>query len=343
MPLPANRKHTSQTEKKSGWNKAAVIVQAIGGVVTFVSLAGFLIGARKPDERETNAKEPADQHQATQDHTGRAEKKSGWDKASVIVQAIGGLAIFVSLAGLFIGVRQFNAQQKGNAKELVDQRHQTTLDKYLDDMSDLVLNHQLATSSPASPINAIAIARTATALRNLDGASKGIVIRFLWEAGLIVRPTPILTLYQIDLDNAVFQNASLYRAHLSQLSIVGANFDGAGLRGADLSGSVLIGSQLENAHLNCWSPKLCTDLSGAYLIRAGLINADLTGANLTRADLDGADLSRAKLAGANLHHALYNTRSEKVLSLQGKSVINMPTRWPRGFDPKAAGATCDDC
>jgi hypothetical protein len=65
-------------------------------------------------------------------YRGQREKKSGWDKASVIIQAIGGLAILVSLAGLFIGVRQFNVQQKTNATNLVNQQHQATLDKYLD-------------------------------------------------------------------------------------------------------------------------------------------------------------------------------------------------------------------
>ena len=64
----------------------------------------------------------------TPGHTHLAEKKSGWDKAAVIVQGIGGLAIFVSLAALFIGVRQFNDQQTMSAKDLVEQQHETTLD-----------------------------------------------------------------------------------------------------------------------------------------------------------------------------------------------------------------------
>ena len=105
----------------------------------------------------------------------------------------------------------------------------------------------------------------------------------------------------------------------------------------------MIESSLEHAHLACWSRKFCTDLSGAYLIRADLTAADLRGANLTGADLDGANLSEAKLGGANLHRALYNTRPITVKNAQGEPVTNMPTRWPRGFDPKTAGATCDSC
>lgn len=275
--------------------------------------------------------------------TGRGEKKSGWDKAAVIVQAIGGLAIFVSLAALFIGVRQFNEQQGTNAKNLVNQQHQATLNTYLDDMSDLVLNHQLTTSGPNSAITAIAIARTATALRNLDGPSKGILLRFLWEAGLILRPNPILDLYEVDLSGAVLQGANLYQVYLSPLNLTGANFDDAHLEGAYLNGSVLIQARLEYADLSCRSQKVCTELSGAYLMRADLTHANLTDANLMGAELDGANLNRATLAGANLHDALYNARPLKVTNAQGEMVTDMPTRWPAGFNPQAAGARCDDC
>ena len=274
---------------------------------------------------------------------GRAAKKSGWDQASVIVQAVGGLAIFVSLAGLFIGVRQFNEQQQTNAANLVNQQHQTTLNTYLDDMSDLVLNHMLATSGPNSAITAIAIARTATALRNLDGPSKGILVRFLWEAGLILGPNPILDLYEVDLDGAVLQDANLYQVYLSSLNLTGANFNDARLEGAYLNGSVLIQSSLQYADLACRSQNVCTELSGAYLMRADLTHADLTGANLTGADLDGANLTGAILTGADLHNAVYNTRPLKATNAQGEPVVDMPTRWPAGFDPKAAGASCNYC
>jgi hypothetical protein len=320
---------------------------AMGGLAIFATLAGLFMGIRQFNARQkTSAADPVNQrHQATLDHADRAENKSGWDKASVMVQAVGALAIFVSLAGLIVGVWQFNQQQVTNARDQLDRQHQATLDKFLDDMSDLVLNHQLTSSGPDSPITAIAIARTATALRNLDGdgSSKGILIRFLWNAGLITSPNPILRLYLLDLDGAVFQGARLNQAYLSQLSIVGADFNGAVLSGADLSKSILIGSSLSSANLSCFSQGICTDLSGAYLMRADLMGADLAGADLAGADLDGANLSEARLAGAELHNAFYNIRPEKVTNEQGEPVTNMPTIWPAGFDPKTAGATCDDC
>ena len=163
-------------DKKAGWDKVSAIVQAISRLAIFASLVGLLIGTRRSNKRtRTNSPDVRDQlHQATLDRTSPTEKKSGLGKISAIIQATSGLAIFVSLAGLFIGIRQFNDQQTTNATDLMNQQHQTTLDKYLDDMSDLVLNHKLATSGPDSPITAIATARTATALRNLDGFRKGI-------------------------------------------------------------------------------------------------------------------------------------------------------------------------
>jgi uncharacterized protein YjbI with pentapeptide repeats len=299
-----------------------------------------MTNAPEPVNTSGQAEETAAEHR---EHAAGKEKKSVWDKASVVVQALGGLAIFVSLAGLFIGVRQFNQQQTTNAADQLNQQHQQTLNTYLDDMSDLVLNHKLTTMGPDSAVAAIAIARTATALRNLDPASKGILVRFLWEAGLILRPQPTLDLYQEDLEDAVFQNANLYRIYLSQLSLVGANFDGAQLQGAYLSKSVLIEANLETANLTCWTPDLCADLSGAYLMRADLAGADLQGADLTHAELDGANLSGANLKGANLQGALYNARPLTVEGVQGNLVTDMPTRWPANVNPSAVGATCDDC
>jgi hypothetical protein len=338
--------------KQPGRDKASAITRTIGGIAIAVSLAGLLINARKTGKRPEAdpPAQPDGRPQETPVPASRVGKKSGWDKASVIVQSIGGLAIFVSLAGLYIGVHQFNDQQGMNAKNLMIQHNQATLDNYFNDMSDLVLNHYLTTSGPGSSIVGIAIARTATALRDLgdDGTSKGILVRYLWEAGLILRPKPVLFLYQINLNGAVFQDASLYNAYLSNVGMADANFDGTILSGANLSQSVLVGAQMEGTRMACLNPQVCTDLSSALMARADLKGADLTGADLsradlTRADLDGADMSGARLAGADLRGAFYNVRPERVKNEQGEWVTDKPTRWPGGFDPRDAGATCDDC
>ena len=90
----------------------------------------------------------------------------------------------------------------------------------------------------------------------------------------------------------------------------GAYLTGADLTRADLTGATLYGATLYGANLTR------ADLTGAYLSRA-----DLTGATLSGADLSGAYLYGATLSGADITRA----RADRY------------TRWPAGFDPKAAG------
>lgn len=269
--------------------------------------------------------------------------KSGWDKAAVLVQAVGAFVIFISLASLFISVRQFNDQQETNAAQLVNQQNQATLDEYLDDMSTLVLQYHLADPNSGAAVRAIAVARTLTAVRDLDGDRKGTLVRFLFEADLINWPQPVLDLFHANLDGTNFTNAGLDQVYLSHLGLTSADFAGSSLLGAYLKGSTLIQSNLQGADLACYSHVICTNLSGAYLMRADLISANLSGADLMGACLDGANLSGANLAGVKLQKAMYNTRPILVINGQGMLVTDMPTVWPKGFDPKAAGATPNYC
>src|SRR5262249_8730898 len=126
--------------------------------------------------------------------------KTAWDKAVVIIQAIAPLAIVVSIAGLRVGAKQFNEQQKATAAQTLDQQRQVTLSGYLDHMSTLVLQNNLTQSKTGAPVRAIAVALTDTATRNLDGARKGTLIRYLWQAGLINRPRPVIGLFLMDLN-----------------------------------------------------------------------------------------------------------------------------------------------
>ncbi len=238
------------------------------------------------------------------------------------------LAIVISIGGLFIGVRQFNAQQRASAVQMLDQQRQATLTAYFDDMSVLVLQNNLTTSKQGAPVRAIAIARTDTALRVLDGVRKGTLIRYLWEAGLITRQHPVVNLLNADLNGAVFAGANLYQVALSPLGLSHANFTAAGLIGADLSGSNLSGADLSGAALTCSYQSgnsrtgVCADLNGAYLTGANLTGANLTGANLTGANLTGAKLTGAKLTGANLtganlQGARYNSKLIRVKNARG--------------------------
>ena len=167
-------------------------------------------------------------------------------------------------------MHQFNAQQKANAAQLLDQQRQATLSGYLGDMSALALQYKLTQSNPGDPVRAIASARTITAVRDLDGPRKSTLIQDLWEADLIRRPNPIVELFHADLNGAVFTvGANLYQVSLSPVGLSNANFTGAGLDGANLRGSILIGADLIGASLTCRPidshTGVCADLSGADL------------------------------------------------------------------------------
>lgn len=293
-----------------------------------------------------------------------AATTTGWAKAGVLIQAIGIVAILISIIGLLVSTRQFDEQQTTSTRQFDEQQttsirqfeeqqtttaeglnlqDQTLLSGYIDDISTLMLQDNLLKSNPGAPVRATAIARTAIAVQNADPALKGTVMRYLWEAGLIIRPQPIVDLFHINLDGAVFANALLDEVTLSEVGLTNTNFAGADLRGADLHGSVLIQANLENADLACWSQNVCTDLSGAYLMRANLFGALLSGANLAGAHLEGADLTNSYIARVNLQNATYNVKPMVGTNQQRELVTDEPTRWPKGFDPKAAGATCDDC
>jgi len=89
-------------------------------------------------------------------------------------------------------------------------------------------------------------------------------------------------------------------------------------------------------------------MKGASLSYDNLYGANLSGVDLRRADLryaylQGANLSGADLNGALLQGARYNTNTIQVKDVHGNTLTLKPTQWPQGFDPKAAGAICDDC
>ena len=96
----------------------------------------------------------------------------------------------------------------------------------------------------------------------------------------------------------------------------GAFMYGIKLRGATLRRAILVGANLRHAEL------VATNLFRAELAGANLRHANLNYANLREANLLGANLREANLTGAYLGGALYNSE----------------TIWPKGFDPKAAGA-----
>jgi uncharacterized protein YjbI with pentapeptide repeats len=284
-----------------------------------------------------------------QGNSAEAPAKSRWDKATVIIQAVGAVAIIIPLIALFVSISEFSQQQKDSAAATLeqqrvsaaaalDQQRQATLSGYLDDMSVLVLQDKLPMSKPSDPIRAIADARTITALRNLDGPRKVTLIRFLWEADLLAQPQPIVNIHGADLTETVFSDATLNGIALSDIFLNSAQFiNNTSLQDADLSGSSLYEADLATANLSK------ADLQNSDPIAANFTGAILKDADLVGADLTGADLTGANLSGADLRQACYNAAPVDVYNPQGTPVLEKPTRWPTGFNPQAEGASTSAC
>jgi hypothetical protein len=84
------------------------------------------------------------------------------------------------------------------------------------------------------------------------------------------------------------------------------------------------------------------DLSGSVLPGARLGWARLAGADLRGADVRGTSLQHAELAGAHLEQSLLCGTEFQDADLRGAHLagarVSADTRWPAGFDWKAAGA-----
>lgn len=197
--------------------------------------------------------------------------KTMWDWLDMLVVPIAG----IWLAGLFALARARADKRSEEARELAEERTQVeTLSAYLESMQELITGEHLPSSTENGPVKAVARARTLAALRILNGSRKGILLRFLHEAGLVDGPTPRLKLTLAD---------------LTDVDLVGAELRSINLEGANLRGGDLNGANLQGAHLQ-----------GALLNDADLGFADLTDATVNNAQLAMCrDLLEARLPEGN--------------------------------------------
>lgn len=197
--------------------------------------------------------------------------------------------------------RRIEAERIAEEHRLQDDRiRDALLREYLDRMSDLLITHKLSASNEGDPQRLVARARTVTLLDALgkDGARKGNVVRFLYEAHLLNKSRPVVSLQDADLSYA-----NLYRAKLNEV-----NLSGAFLNDALLPDAVLTGANLSGARM------FDTILAGANLSKANLKEAKLcTASGSMQAILDGA-----RLAGANLEFAgVTREQLESAADLEG--------------------------
>jgi uncharacterized protein YjbI with pentapeptide repeats len=288
--------------------------------------------------------------------------KTLWDWMELLL-----VPLFIALGAAVLGWRQQQRQllQQEKDREIAEQGReneqkiaheqgqQLELEAYYQNMGTLILQYGLGGKEEAAGVRTLARARTLIALDGLDGGRKGLLLRFLYEAGLINAPDPVIDLFGADLDDLLLRFGDLRGS-----SLAGATLRDASLIGIDLRGANLNQAHFNRANLRCALLTRATasqtrfsgaslrdanlqetDLGAAVLSLVDAQGLDLRGAVLETAVLDGADLSEALLHGANLGTAVFGptTYPERPLLLKDAR-YDAATRWPQGFDPAAAGA-----
>jgi len=245
--------------------------------------------------------------------------KTLWDWMGLLVIPLG----VAYIASRFTKTMKNNelkiAEQRSKREQEIslDQQRENALQSYFNRITELLLhgNGALINSSSDDEIRIVALSRTLSTIRMLDPSRKGILLSFLYEAGLILGNDPIIPLNKtnmagVDLSGANLSGASLERvdlqgvdlrgADLSNVDFEGAILSGANLREANLSRAFLVETRLD--HTNMTKANLEeADLNSAFLLNANLSEANLRKSYLFRAFLRGANLKGADLTGANLN------------------------------------------
>jgi uncharacterized protein YjbI with pentapeptide repeats len=213
-------------------------------------------------------------------------EKTLWELLALLV-----VPLALAVIGFAFTMQQDARQQKiendraASDRELAEQHaRDDALQAYLDQMSTLVLEHNLRSPTEAGKeTRTLARARTLAVLGSLgsDGRQpndqvpdrKRTVVEFLYEASLINANKA----YYIRLEDANMNHANLYYVNLEH----------ARLPLVSLKSDYLFHAILTHA-----------DLGGAILSHANLIGAHLSDTNLHTANLSGADLSGTNLSGA---------------------------------------------
>jgi uncharacterized protein YjbI with pentapeptide repeats len=196
-----------------------------------------------------------------------------------------------------------DAQHKIDLQIAKDQQQEMILEGYLDHMSDLLLMDKLRESKQGDEVRQVAKARTLAALRSLDPVRKGILLRFLYEAGLIYANNPIIDLSLADLTNIALDGAQLPNVDLNGADLNGAQLSSTNLSNSDLRNTNFTNAELNNANLN-YALLNNAILNNATLSEISLIHANLSKTKLVSASLDYAILTSATLYRADLFDAI---------------------------------------
>lgn len=218
--------------------------------------------------------------------------KNAWDWLQVLA-----IPLVVGFGAVWYTTRQTKASDAEN----IDNQREAALQSYIDKMSDLLLHEDLRNDQKGE-VRRVATLQTLIVLPRLDGKRKGSILLFLYEAGLIEKPDPIVTLGAAGVHGADLRGcdlsgtpgASLYKSLLSYALFAEADFTGMHLRQVTIEGGFwnnvrFIDADLRESELFLVNMREA-DFTGADLTDAILVAVDLTGAKVTKEQLDKAKM-----------------------------------------------------
>lgn len=217
---------------------------------------------------------------------------------------------------------------------LENQRDQA-LQKYLDNMSDLILTQGIKTGESEQAL-AIASARSLAILRLLDPERKGVVLRFLIE-------TQLINEYDTKLQEHIMPPMSLEGADLTGAKLSHAWLGGVVLHRPDFTGAELSRAILMNAVITRGNFSRA-DLSRSELIDARISHSRLQGASLKYTNASDVDFSFSDLTGADFSGSLLHQAQFREATLRGVSFADCVMRGAsfKGADLSAADLSSAD-
>jgi uncharacterized protein YjbI with pentapeptide repeats len=220
--------------------------------------------------------------------------------------------IMVPIALIFVAYWLNLSEKRTEAQQLEEQNQRIILQDYFAQIRDFILEKNLLICSQESALRKLARTITKITLHEVNGSRRGIIIRFLYESGLVSQKDPIIFLSGSDC-----REAELSYAMLQEVTLIQINGSGTIFSRANLSMSRLNESNFSNA-----------DFSSADLRNSNISRANLSGAKLTNTNFEGANLIRANLENATMRGAIF-----KNTKLNGVK-YNSGTIWPEDFDYK---------
>lgn len=176
--------------------------------------------------------------------------KTLWDWLQLVI-----VPLAVAVVGVWLNrrdqdrTRELRQQFEYELELARRQEKEAALEAYLNRMSDLITQHRLMVR-PDKDVVVLGRTLTLAALPRVGAYRKRVIVRFLYEAGLIHKAHAVISLAGADLSEADLTRMDLHDADLQEVNLTRAILRAANLTGADLHHADLTDAKLNDAHLD---------------------------------------------------------------------------------------------